>query len=357
MGKRQDDVGDISDRRLSSRDDIGKDGKQKDERRKEERYKEDRYKEKHREDVDRDSKHRDDRQREERSTKDHLGSKSEDKHVRDEKDTAEMQSKTSKLHDGERKGENDRDRDRDRHRDLNPIRDRDRDRHHDREREHERERARDRDYDRDHEWDWDGDRDRDRDRERNRERERERDRDRDRDYDRGHDFDRDYGSSHLDDRTTRYKDSSRAKRRSPDDRDDLTDIPSRGSKARYSDVEKKSVSGDRTESDANKRRSHSRQTHVDMIASNDKQRNSPSSSPHVGLDESRYFILFSFHILMKLKTYWTRHDSSSVIFRLFNDVNANHKPVLLECNYWKRDLAIYHLYFSYVGCVTILMIS
>ncbi|XP_030501321.2 uncharacterized protein LOC115716625 isoform X1 [Cannabis sativa] len=275
--KHQDDIGEFNNRRLSSREDTGKDGKQRDEKRKDERYK-DKYRE---EIIDRDSKHRDDRPKDERPAKDHLSSRSEDKHVKDEKDSAEMQNKKSK--------ENDRDRDR--HRELTV---RDRDRH----REHDRDRGRDRDYDRDHDWDWDRDRDRDgdrdrernRDRDRERERERDRERDRDRDYDRDHDhdFDRDYVSSHLDDRASRYKDSTRAKKRSPDDRDDISDFPSRGSKARYSDLEKKALSGDRLDSDANKGRSHSRQTLVDPVTSNEKRRKSPSSSPRVGVDEYRH---------------------------------------------------------------------
>ncbi|PQQ04241.1 hypothetical protein Pyn_24827 [Prunus yedoensis var. nudiflora] len=119
--KHLDDVEDINDGRLSSRDDFGRDGRQKDEKRKDERYRE-----KYREDMDRDNKHRDDKQRDERPTKDQPSS------------------------------------------------------------------------------------------------------------------------------NTRYRDSSRGKKRSPDDRDDCSDTKSRGIKARYSDLEKKSSSGDRVESDVNK---------------------------------------------------------------------------------------------------------
>lgn len=291
VGKHQDDTGEISSRRLSSRDDSAKDGKQKDEKRKDERYKE-----KHREDIDRD-KHREEKQRDEHFSKDYPSSRSDDRHSRDENDTtAEIQQKKSKLLDGERKGEGDRDRDRNRDLDLVRDRDRDRNRHHDREHERDRVRERDRDYDRghdhdhdrDHDWDWDHERERDEDHDRNREHDRERNRDRDRDRDRehDHDFDRDYGSL-LDDRAARYKDSSRGKRRSPDGHDDLNDSQSRAVKARYSDLEKKSLSGDRIEADISKGRSHSRQAYVDTPVSSNKRRMSPSSSSHVGVDEYR----------------------------------------------------------------------
>lgn len=272
VGKHQDDTGEISSRRLSSRDDSAKDGKQKDEKRKDERYKE-----KHREDIDRD-KHREEKQRDERFSKDYPSSRSDDKHSRDEKDTtAEIQQKRSKLQDGERKGESDRDR----NRDLDLVRDRDRDRHHDRERDRDYDRGRDHDHD----WDWDRERERDEDRDREHDRERNRDRDRDREHD--HDFDRDCSGSHLDDRAARYKDSSRGKRRSPDGHDDLNDSQSRAAKGRYSDLEKKSLSGERIEADVSKGRSHSRQAYVDTPVSINKRRTSPSSSSYVGADEYR----------------------------------------------------------------------
>ncbi|PRQ60417.1 hypothetical protein RchiOBHm_Chr1g0380961 [Rosa chinensis] len=296
MRKRRDDSGDadkhldyvedINGGRLSSRDDLGKEGRQKDEKRKDERYRE-----KFREDMDGDNKHRDEKQRDEkqrddRSTKDHLSSKSEDKHLRDEKDISDMQQKRSKLQDGERKGEHDRDRNRDR--DSYHVRERERYHDREREREHGWDHGRDRDRDYDRDWDWDRERDGDRDRERNHDRERARDRDKDGDRDRDREYDRDYDGSHLDDRSTRYKDSSRGKRRSPDDRDDSTDTKSRGVKPRYSDFEKKSSSGDRVESDVNKGRSQSRQAYVDTILSSNKRRTSPSSNSNAGIDEYRY---------------------------------------------------------------------
>lgn len=278
VGKHQDDTGEISNRRLSSRDDTGKDGKQKDEKRKDERYKE-----KHREDIDRD-KHREEKQRDDRFSKDYPSSRSDDKYSRDEKDTtAEILQKRSKLQDGERKGDGDRDP----NRELDPVRDRDRDRHHDLQHDRGRERDYDRgrDIDRDHEWDWD--REREHEEDRDHDRERNRDRDRDRDRDREHDYEFDRGGSHLDDRAARYKESSRGKRRSPDGHDDINDIQSRAVKARYSDVEKKSSSGDRIESEGSKGRSHSRQAYVDATASSNKRRTSPSSNSHVGVDEYR----------------------------------------------------------------------
>ncbi|XP_050387540.1 uncharacterized protein LOC126803863 [Argentina anserina] len=283
IDKHLDYVEDINGGRLLSRDDLGREGRLKDEKRKDERYKE-----KFREDMDRDSKRdekqRDEKQREERSTKDHPGTKSEDKHLRDEKDISDMQQKRSKLQDGERKGEHERDRNRDRE----SYHVRERERYRDCEREHGWDHGRDRDRDYDRDWDWDRERDGDRDRERNHDRERARDRDRDGDRDRDRDYDRDYDGSHLDDRSLRYKDSSRGKRRSPDDRDDSTDTKSRGVKPRYSDFEKKSSSGDRVESDVNKGRSQSRQAYADTNLSSNKRRTSPSSNLNAGVDEYRY---------------------------------------------------------------------
>ncbi|XP_008380885.1 uncharacterized protein [Malus domestica] len=278
--KHQDDVEDIIDGLLSYRDDSGRDSRHKDEKRKDERYRE-----KHREDVDKDNKHRDDKQRDERPPKDYASSKSDEKHLKDEKDLIEIQQKRSKIQDGERKVDHDRDRDRNRDRDSYHVRDRDR--YHDREREHGWDHGRDRDYDRDWDWDRERERDGDRERDRNHDRDRGRDRDRDGDRDRDRDYDRDYDGSHIDDRSTRYKDSSRGKKRSPDDRDDGSD-KSRGMKARYSDLEKKSSIGDRVESDANKGRSQLRQAYVDTKLSVNKRRTSLVSISHGGIDEYRY---------------------------------------------------------------------
>ncbi|KAF7816699.1 nipped-B-like protein B [Senna tora] len=79
--KHQDDGGDGYNRRLSSRDDIAKDGKQKDEKRKDEKHRE-----KCREETDKENKHRYDKQRDERPTKDHTSNRSDDKHGKEEKD-------------------------------------------------------------------------------------------------------------------------------------------------------------------------------------------------------------------------------------------------------------------------------
>ncbi|KAM1020970.1 hypothetical protein ACFX15_041379 [Malus domestica] len=274
--KHLDDVEDINDGRLSYRDDSGRDTRKKDEKRKDERYRE-----KHREDVDKDNKHQDDKLRDERPPKDYASSKSDDKHLKDEKDLIEMQKKRSKIQDGERKVDHDRDRNRDR--DSYHVRDRNRYHDRDREREHGWDHGRDRDYDRD----WDLDRDREWDGDRKRDRNHDRDRGRDHDKDGDGDYDRDYDGSHIDDRSTRYKDSSRGKKRSPDDWDDGSD-KSRGMKARYSDLEKKSSSGDRVEPDFNKGRSQSRQAYVDTKLSSNKRRTSPVSNSHGGIDEYRY---------------------------------------------------------------------
>ncbi|KAG2709609.1 hypothetical protein I3760_05G247400 [Carya illinoinensis] len=290
--KHQDDIVEINDRRFSSRDDFGKDGRQKDEKRKDERGK-DKY-------MDRDNKHRDDKQSDDRPTKDQSSIKSDDKHPRDEKDAVEIRQKKIK----------DIDRERERDRDPGRERDRDRDRGHDRERDGDRGhgRHRDRDSDRDYDLDWDRDRDRgldrirdrgrehdreyDRDRERDQDRDRHRDQDRDRhrDQDRDRDRHRDRDGSHLDDRSVGYKDG-RGKKRSPDDRDDSNDNKPRIVKANYPDGENKSWSGGKVESDADMGRSQSRQSHADTPISSNRRRTSPSSSSYVGMDEYRHLNL------------------------------------------------------------------
>ncbi|KAK3218354.1 hypothetical protein Dsin_012324 [Dipteronia sinensis] len=290
--KHEVDIGDNNDRR---KDDVANDVRLKDEK-----HKDERHRDKYREDVDRDSRHRDDKQRDEHPTRDHVNSRSDDKHSRDEKD-AESRQKKTKAQDSDRDRE--REYDHDHEHDIDSVRDRDRDRYRERDRDrdydHDRIRDRDRDRIRDHDVDrdWDRERNRDvererdrdrRDRDRDRERERERDRERIRDRDLDHDRDRDldHDGSHLDDRSVRYKDS-RGKKRSPDERDDYIDTKSRGIKGQYPDMENKSLSSSKVDSEADRGRSLSRQAYADSTISN-KRRTSPSPSSHGGADDYRH---------------------------------------------------------------------
>ncbi|XP_018838726.2 fl(2)d-associated complex component-like isoform X2 [Juglans regia] len=284
--RHQDDIREINDRRLSSRDDIGKDGRQKDEKRKDERCKD-----KYRNDMDRDNKHRDEKKSDEHPAKDHTSIKSDDKHAKVEKDAAEIRHKRIKDSDRDRERDKDCVRERDRDRELEVSRDRDRCHDHERDGDRGRDRNcdRDRDSERDHDLDWERDRDRDRGRDRSRDCGREHnhdyDRDRERDQDRDRDRHRDRDGSHLDDQSARYKDG-RGKKRSPDDRDDSNDNKTRLVKAHYPDMENKSFIGGKVESDADRGRSQSRQPHVDTTISSNRLRTSPSSS--VGADEYRH---------------------------------------------------------------------
>ena len=61
----------------------------------------------------------------------------------------------------------------------------------------------------------------------------------------------------------------------------------------YPDMEKKSVTGSKVESDADRGRSQSRQAHVDTTIGSNRRRNSPSSSSHVGVDEYRFVIFLN----------------------------------------------------------------
>jgi hypothetical protein len=237
--KQQDDCGDANGKRLSSREDVVKDGKPKDEK-----HNDDRYRDKYHEDTGRENRQRDDKQKDERGTRDNINSRSDEKHARDEKDGPEIRKK-SKPQDGDRERERDHD--------------------------HEFDIVRDRDHDRN--------RDRERDRDRDRDRERERDRDRD------HERNLDYDGAHIDDRSARYKDS-RGRKRSPEDHDDYNDTKSKGIKAPYPDMEKKSLSTGRVESD-DRGRSQSRQTHLDNNVSSNRRRTSPDTSSHGAVEEYR----------------------------------------------------------------------
>ncbi|KAJ6340625.1 hypothetical protein OIU77_008398 [Salix suchowensis] len=229
----QDDFGDANGKRLSSREDVVKDGKPKDEK-----YNDDRYRDKHHEDTGRENRHQDDKQKDERGTRDSINSRSDEKHARGEKDGPEIRKK-SKPQDDER--------------------------------------------DHDREFDIVRDRDRSRDRERDRDRDRDRERDRDRDHDRNLDYD----GAHIDDRSVRYKDS-RARRRSPEDHDDYNDTKSKGIKTSYPDMEKKSLSSGGVESD-DRGRSQPRQAHPDNNVSSNRRRTSPDTSSHGAVEEYRHF--------------------------------------------------------------------
>ncbi|GLT63642.1 hypothetical protein SLA2020_361900 [Shorea laevis] len=287
MDKHQEDDGDTLDRQLSLRNDICRDGRPKDEK-----YKDEKYRDKYREDADREERYRDDKLRDERFVRDRTNGRSSDKHSRDDKDATEIRQKKSKTQDSDRDRERELDRDRDRDHDVDIGHDRDRDRHRDRDYYRERERNRDRDYDRD--WDRDlerdWDRDRDRDREHDRDRNRDRDRDRrenDRDRDRDRDRDVEYDGSYLDDRNARHKDS-RGRKRSPEDHDDIYDTKAKGVKSQFSEMETKSLSSSRVESDADRGRSTSRQAHFDAVVGGNKRRTSPSSSSLAGTDDYRH---------------------------------------------------------------------
>ncbi|XVF50996.1 hypothetical protein PTKIN_Ptkin04bG0148200 [Pterospermum kingtungense] len=281
--KHLEDNGDILDRQFSSRNNAGKDGRAKDEK-----HKDERYKDKYREDMDREDKYRDDKLRDDRSARDHANSKASEKHVRDEKDVVEVRQKKSKVQDRYRELDHDhdrdrgRDRERERDRDLDLGHDRERERYRDRDHYRERDRHRDHDRDRDYDRDWDLDRDHDRDIERDH-----RDNDRDRDRDRGRDIDHGHDGLNVDERSARYKDS-KGRKRSPDDRDDGNDTKSRGTKARYSDVENKSLTSGRVELDVDRGRSQSCQANVDAAMGCNRRRSSPSLSSHGGTDEYRH---------------------------------------------------------------------
>ncbi|XVF50995.1 hypothetical protein PTKIN_Ptkin04bG0148100 [Pterospermum kingtungense] len=283
--KHLEDNGGILDRQLSLRNNAGKDG-----RAKAEKHKDEGYKDKYREDMDREDKYRDDKLRDDRSARDRANSKASEKHVRDEKGAVEVCQKKSKVQDRYHEHnhvydrECDRDRERERDRDLDLGHDRERERYRDRDHYRERDRHRDHDHDRhrDHDRDHDYDRDWDLDRERDH-----RAIDRERDRDRGRDIDHDHDGLNVDERSARYKDSN-GRKRSPDDQDDGNDTKSRGTKARYSDVENKSLTSGRVELDADRGRSQSHQANVDAPMGSNRRRTSPSLSSHGGTDEYRH---------------------------------------------------------------------
>ncbi|KAF2315485.1 hypothetical protein GH714_039918 [Hevea brasiliensis] len=74
---------------------------------------------------------------------------------------------------------------------------------------------------------------------------------------------------------SRYKDS-RGRKISPDDHEDYNDAKSRGVKTLYLDMEKKSSSSSRVESDADRGRSQSHQAHPDNNTSSNRKRASPT---------------------------------------------------------------------------------
>lgn len=262
--KHKDDIGDVENRQLSSKNDTAKDG-----RRKSEKYKDERNREKYREDVDRDGKERD-----EQLVRDHI-SRSNDRDLRDEKDAVDMHHKRNKPQDSDLDREVTKAK---REGDLDAMRDQDHDRHHGYERDHDQEsrRRRGRDRDRDH----------DRDGRRNRSRSHARDRYSD------YECDVDRDGSHLEDQYTKYVDS-RGRKRSPNDHNDSVDARSKSLKnSHHANDEKKSLSNDKVDSDAERGRSQSRSRHGDANLSSHRRKSSPSSLSRVGTDEYRLQLFF-----------------------------------------------------------------
>ncbi|GAB2227620.1 hypothetical protein Droror1_Dr00009446 [Drosera rotundifolia] len=275
----QDDIH-IDDLRVSIRDQSSKSGKRKDEI----------STEMYPEDLDKVNKPADEKLAEGRHPRNYAGTRSDDKYLRNENKKLEMQQKKlksyyadsdrEKINQDRQRETDDRDHDPDHNRRHGRVRD-------DRDHEHEHEGDRDHDCDRDYERDRGGDRDYERDRGRDRDRRRDRDykldrgpdyegdRGRDRDYehesdrdrrqgyerreldrdqgrnDRDHDPDRDhykrerdrvpydYGrdrgrgdhdhTSHLDSRSSSYKEDTR-KRLCPEYHDDHQNVKSRSEK-------------------------------------------------------------------------------------------------------------------------------
>lgn len=258
-GDKHQDDGDDYDRRLSSRDEIAKDGRQKYEKRKDEKYRD-----KCREEMDKESKHRHDKQRDVHPAKDHTSIKSDDKHAREEKDILESRQKRTKLLESDRDRDHNRDRDGDRDHYLESGRDCER----------HNERILDHDYDLDRDHDFDNDRDWDQDHDRHRDRDRRRDRD----------------VSHVDDHNARSKES-RTKKRTSDDHDYYTDSKSRVIKGQYTDGEKRSLNRSRADSHVDRGRSQPRQAYADSTGTTNKDRSSPASNAHIRKNEYRYFLV------------------------------------------------------------------
>ncbi|XP_021729076.1 zinc finger CCCH domain-containing protein 18-like isoform X2 [Chenopodium quinoa] len=274
--KHQESTRELDDRRLSSREDIVRSGKYKDEGHKDERVR-DRYQE----DIDKENWHQDEKQRDNRAIKEYSIVRSEDKHLNEKKKDLDVSQKKSKPRGSEYERESERERDRDNDRDR--VRDRERDRtrhdrdrerdrdHDDREHDLDREKDRERDLERSYERDRELDQDRERGRDRyHRERDRDRNRDRDHNHDRGRDrdYDHEFGS-HVDDKSSRYKDD-RGRRRSVEGYDDY-----HGDKSR------------RVESEVDKERSLPRKAHIDSVVSSGRRRSSPNSRAYVNTDKYR----------------------------------------------------------------------
>ncbi|KAL8160558.1 hypothetical protein V2J09_002095 [Rumex salicifolius] len=250
---------DVEDRRVSSRNETVKSVKYKDDG-----HEDDRYKDKYGEELEKDSRFQDEKlhHRDGRHARDHVSSRSDEKYARNEKKDLDVPLKKSKPQDSDRdhgrsrhsRHHDDRDRD-DRNRDI----DLDRDGDHDGGRDLDRDKGRDLDHDRG--------RDRDRDRGRDIDRDRDRDRDRER-YRREHD--RDY-TSHLDERSSRFKED-RSRKRSPDDYDD------------YYNDKAKTVKADLH---ADREKSVSRRTHSETVAGTTRGRTSPSYRSHMNVDKYR----------------------------------------------------------------------
>ncbi|GMH19694.1 hypothetical protein Nepgr_021535 [Nepenthes gracilis] len=228
--KHPDGVRDLDDRRLSSRGETAKSG----------RYKDEVQKGKYREDVEKDS------------------GRSNDKHSRNEKKELGIPHRKSKLHDS-----------RDHDRSCHNLDRHDHDRQHsDRDHGPDRdcERGRDRSRDLDQRRDWDRDRDLDRERYR-------REHGRDRIHDCGQEWDRsgrDY-TSHLNNKSSQYKEESGRKRSSND----------------YGDLYNNKSKIAKVEGGTDMKRSLSRKAYMDNVTSSGRTRTSPSSKSHISIDGYR----------------------------------------------------------------------
>ncbi|KAJ8771582.1 hypothetical protein K2173_026759 [Erythroxylum novogranatense] len=284
--KYQDDV-DIGDKLYSSKEDFSKDGRLRNEK-----YKEERYKEKYH--ADRECKYHESKQKDERVSTDYTHNRLDDKHLRDEKETTEIWPKRSKPQDGkydhERDDDLDCDHDFDLRWDCENYHDKDhenypdRDRHCIRDHEHDWdyecnhelcrdcEHNRDRDPNLDRDWDWDQDCDRDKDCDQDS------DHDKDKEYEQNMDYD---GAD--DEGSSKRKDSWKERKRSLDD---YIYGKSKVIQACYPNVEKKSFSSNKMETDIDRGRSQARQPQQDNIVSGNRRRTCPSTC---SADEYRHF--------------------------------------------------------------------
>lgn len=88
-----------------------------------------------------------------------------------------------------------------------------------------------------------------------------------------------------DDRTSRYRDDQG--RRRTNEKEDYSDIKSRGTKDQRSDAEKKSTSSARMDSATDRVRSASRNADLELTSSHGRRRSSPTSNSHAPRDHHR----------------------------------------------------------------------